>query len=87
MTQRDDMSDDNANLGTCPACHTALVRNRKIPSDSVSFEAVAPPRGAYFSELRLPLRVVWCPACGWVQSVESKGIGLTWRNDEYDTPR
>jgi len=76
----------DSDLGACPACHTALVRNRKSPSDSVTAKAVAPPRGAYFPELRLPFRVVWCPACGWVRSVESPGIGLTWRNDEYDSP-
>jgi hypothetical protein len=53
----------------------------------VNVEAVAPPRGAYFAELHFPLRVVWCPACGWIHSVASADIGLTWRNDEYDPSR
>ena len=80
---------DESNLGACPACQTALVRSRHDHPRyrTVKVTAAQPPPKAYYPEVSFLLRVVWCPACGWIARMEAPQLGMSWINREYESPR
>jgi len=73
-------------LGVCPVCKTGFVRSRRdtSPRRLVTKTAAAPPPDAAYPEVSFDLAAVWCPACGWVKSVQSSDLGLHWLNREFD---
>lgn len=74
-------------LGVCPVCDTPFIRNRRDKPGfrTVALEGIAPPDNAYYPEVRFALHAVWCPACGWVKSVESPELGMHWTNTEHES--
>jgi len=75
-----------AELGTCPVCDAAFVRDRrdKFKYRKVTRTAADPPAGAYYPELTFDLCAVWCPRCGWVKSLQSSDLRMAWTNQEFD---
>ena len=76
-------------LGRCPVCQTPFIRNRrdKFQHRAVTLVGESPPDKAFYPEVHFDLAAVWCPACGWVHSVESPDLGLHWVNTEADEHR
>ena len=69
-------------LGSCPVCQTPLVRNKQGAgkAKALYLEALNPPEGAAFNQLRLNINTVWCPVCGWINRVELPDEGFVWEN-------
>ncbi len=83
------MSLQDNSLGLCPVCRMPFIRNRrdKFQYRTVTLVGESPPDKAFYPEVRFDLVAVWCPACGWVNSVESPDLGLHWVNTEADKHR
>jgi len=73
------------NLGTCPACNTPLIKNRrdKGPDFHVALPGEDPPEKAYYPDFYHEIDAVWCPSCGLAKSVSFPRMEVSFTNPEF----
>ena len=80
------MSTQDQSLGTCPACDTALIRNRRNvwKHHRVFLGGAAPPPNASYPDFQEEIHAVWCPGCGLAKSITFPQLDISWINPEFD---
>ena len=79
------MATKKEDLGTCPACNTPLVRNRRDdPKDfHVTLAGEDSPAKAYYPDFHHEIDAVWCPGCGLAKSVTFPRMEVSFVNPEF----
>ena len=79
------MATKKKSLGTCPACDTPLIRNRRDDPKGfhVNLAGEAPPPKAYYPDFYHEIDAVWCPGCGLAKSVSFSRMEVSFVNPEF----
>jgi hypothetical protein len=73
------------NLGTCPACNTPLIKNRRDQREAfhVALTGEDPPAKAYYPNFYHEIDAVWCPGCGLAKQVSFPRMEVSFTNPEF----
>ncbi len=79
------MATEPESLGTCPACNTPLIKNRRDKNQHfhVTLAGEAPPPKAYYPDFYHEIDAVWCPGCGLAKHVTFPRMGVSFTNSEF----
>jgi len=79
------MNSSTDSLGTCPACNTPLIHNRRDRREHfhVALAGEDPPEKAYHPDFYHEIDAVWCPGCGLAKSVSFPRMGVEFTNPEF----
>ena len=79
------MATEKENLGTCPACNTPLIRNRRDEREHfhVTLAGEASPPKAYYPDFHHEIDAVWCPGCGLAKSIAFPRMEVSFVNPEF----